>query len=296
MLTGLATRLRPEYLLRPRQVLVRIGRAFGERPQSAVVGLPWRLPLEIRPRDRAGVSAAVWRSGVHDLPLSEALWRLTPRGGLAIDAGANIGYATGILALRVGNEGKVLAFEPMPSTAAILRRNGAAMTRAAASGAVVIRPVALSDRCGWGSLYAGPETVANPGVAHLSEETESTIPVELVTLDVEVSAPEVVSVLKIDVEGHELPVLQGAQRLLAEHRVGVIVYESFEARREAVEELLAGHGYTVFGLGRTLRGPCLVPRGSEPPRLGFEPPNYIATIEPDRVRAQMKGGGWYCLK
>src|ERR1051326_7108633 len=78
---------KPEYVFRPRQIL----RRFAIRPKgaddTAEVLLPWGLPFRIRPQEVLG--RAIWNTGVYDLAVSEALWRLTRPGETAVDAGAN---------------------------------------------------------------------------------------------------------------------------------------------------------------------------------------------------------------
>src|SRR5580704_10103514 len=74
---------KPEYVFRPRQLL----RRFGPRPKGpddiAEVLLPWGLPFRIRPQEVLG--RAIWNTGVYDLAVSEALWRLTDPGETVVD-------------------------------------------------------------------------------------------------------------------------------------------------------------------------------------------------------------------
>jgi hypothetical protein len=58
-----------------------------------------------------------------NLKLEWALWRLAQPGDIVVDGGAKIGYATSILAARVGPQGKVHSFEPDPRSFGELQRN-----------------------------------------------------------------------------------------------------------------------------------------------------------------------------
>jgi Methyltransferase FkbM domain len=61
--------------------------------------------------------------GGTDTEPRSALRALLPRGGVFVDAGANIGLYTCTVAAHVGSSGHVLAFEPVPENLDALRRN-----------------------------------------------------------------------------------------------------------------------------------------------------------------------------
>lgn len=60
---------------------------------------------------------------VYEPVLSEFLLRHLREGDVCVDAGANIGYFSALLAQRVGPGGKVIAIEAAPGTARLLRKN-----------------------------------------------------------------------------------------------------------------------------------------------------------------------------
>jgi FkbM family methyltransferase len=148
----------------------------------------------------------------YELDLLTALRAVAPPGGAALDVGANIGnhtlYFAGVMGLRTW------AFEPMETNLAVLRRlvalNGL-------SDRVEIVPIALSDAPG--ALWLAAPDPNNPGTfrAVAGERGDR---VEAIRLDDALDrfglAPGDVSLLKIDVEGHEEQVLAGAPRLLAD--------------------------------------------------------------------------------
>src|SRR4051794_35687867 len=107
---------KPHFVFRPQQFPRRLStRDPGE------ARLPWGLRIGFDPGEMHG--SAILRTGLLDLAVSEALFRLTEPGARTVDAGANIGHMTSILALRAGRSGSVVAFEPHPATARMLRRN-----------------------------------------------------------------------------------------------------------------------------------------------------------------------------
>ena len=130
---------------------------------------------------------------------------MVPPGCTAVDAGAWWGPWTYWLSRRAAS---VWSFEPNPELASFLA--------GVVSPNVHVENVALSDRPGRGTLFApqdvGRDALATLSVAH-SDSGARRIEVPLRTLDS--YGLEDVQFMKIDVEGHELEVLQGAERTLA---------------------------------------------------------------------------------
>jgi FkbM family methyltransferase len=128
-----------------------------------------------------------------------------PRGSAAVDVGAWWGPWTYWLSRRAAS---VWSFEPNPEMAAFLQN--------VVSQNVHIEPVALSDRSGVGILFA-PQDVGRDALATLSTTHRETgarsIEVPLRRLDE--YALDDVQFMKIDVEGHELEVLKGAEETIA---------------------------------------------------------------------------------
>src|SRR6059058_5875426 len=110
----LQTLNKPQYVFQPTRCLHRILR-HRSRQQGSGWGetvLPWGLPLTFHTGEYIGSEIA--KLGLYDLCVSETLYRLLDPGELAVDAGANIGQMTSLLAARAGAAGRVLAFEPHP--------------------------------------------------------------------------------------------------------------------------------------------------------------------------------------
>jgi FkbM family methyltransferase len=172
------------------------------------------------------------------------------RGGVVIDIGANVGALTAQFCKLVGPSGHVLAVEPIPRNVARLRdltdlndlpqleiiaaaasnRNGAAHIRLPAPGL--------------GSAYASFDVSWIDGGA---------LEVSTVTVDQLVAdrLPDIaVTLMKIDVEGHEPAVLEGARTTIATHHPLVMCEFNDPVLRDigsSVEELLSifsGLGYT----------------------------------------------------
>ncbi|WP_250036520.1 FkbM family methyltransferase [Paractinoplanes maris] len=155
-----------------------------------------------------------------------------PRGGTAVDVGAWYGpWTRGLRRIA----GRVVAIEPT-----------AELARCVATAFPDVRVVeaVASDHAGTAELHlppGGPGT----GTSSLEQPTGRTVTVERVTID-QLELTDV-RFLKIDVEGHEVPALRGAERTLRRDRPMMIV--ELEERIQEVEpvlELLAGWGYRPY--------------------------------------------------
>lgn len=180
-------------------------------------------------------------TGSHKTAETALLFRLTRRGDVFYDVGANIGFYTVTAAYRGA---QAVAFEPSMRARQALRTNVALST--------------CGDR-GTGSVYACSDfegeasfTLGMDVGSRLTADAEGgdRVSVPVARLDSVVMAipasPTVRSLtcLKVDAEGHDLQVLRGATRLLAERQPGVVV-ETWGGGKEVRAFLVVG-GYRVY--------------------------------------------------
>jgi len=225
------------------------------------------------------------RSGEPELRLVAAL---SMPDRLSVDVGANRGYYSMIMARHAP---RVLAIEPNPQLARLLRR-------ALPPGCAVLC-CALSDRKGTAELRVplvdGQERTSRASLDERMEGPAHLYEVELARLDD--CAHEPVGFVKIDVEGHELAVLRGADRVLREDGPNLLIEAEERHRPGAVAEvagLLAGYGYRgLFRAGETMRpieefDPAVHqdPRnlGHGPGRIGRYANNFVFTRDPALYR------------
>lgn len=146
---------------------------------------------------------------------------------VAVDIGADVGLYASVLSKRAK---RVICFEPNPNSARHLRSLGIARTE--------VVEAALSDRLGTATLHVpevdgseagalGTISADNPvGKATGGYKVRTArLDDELLTL---LRQGERVGFVKIDVEGHELAVLRGAEGVIAKHRPVLLV--ELEAR------------------------------------------------------------------
>ena len=201
---------------------------------------------------RVGRSVYAWAYGAYKRRLEsgpiELLQRWVAPDTVVIDVGANIGYFTLRFAAWVSGTGRVIALEPEARNHAELLR---AVKRADRAGVVEVLQVAVAEAVGTGFLELHP---SHPGDHRLAARG---VPVPVTTLDelLRTRGWPAVSLIKIDVQGAEARVLEGAEETLRRLRpvLFVEVDETALGRYgSSVGELLrrcADDGYTIHTLG-----------------------------------------------
>ena len=175
-------------------------------------------------------------SGTYEPALQEAIVQNLSAGEVFYDIGANIGFFSLIAARRVGERGQVYCFEPVPT-------NAAAITRSAKLNGfeqidVFCEAVAARSRSGELCLarHIGGATLDSAGVP---PDFRGRISVDVVAID-EITAPRGLpapNLVKVDVEGAELEVLQGMRMTLRADRP-VVIYEVDDASEAGVKHKL----------------------------------------------------------
>lgn len=191
--------------------------------------------------------------GDYEPEVRREIRRLLDRGATAIDAGANVGWHTLLMASIVGPAGRVIAVEPNPTTRARL----ASAIEANRFSQVTVESRALSDRAGPAGFEAPPAGHVWDGTGRLVRDAGPNAPqVHCVTLDdlAAEHALDNVALVKIDVEGWELAVLRGGRRMIESSRP-VILFEydpAYVSRcggsGDELSDLLFGAGYRLFAL------------------------------------------------
>ncbi|HIW90975.1 MAG TPA: FkbM family methyltransferase [Candidatus Corynebacterium avicola] len=202
------------------------------------------------------------------------LQAFVPEGGVCIDVGAEFGLYTMLFSEAVGPGGTVVAVEANPSLAQPLSRlmtlAGAGNVEelgAAVMDSDVVEGVNLSVpyRRGlpvWGRSFV---TQGSDGVGpnvEFATSREVTVPSTYLDRIVELSALDRVDVVKADIEGAELLMLHGAQRILDEFRpCWMIEIEDRHLRKYGatggdVVEIFRRAGYTMRRLEKGTWIPC----------------------------------------
>jgi FkbM family methyltransferase len=180
--------------------------------------------------------------------VASAIVNSLPAGGTFVDVGANFGFMTMLAARKVGPTGRVFAIEPCPDMVKALRSH---LIKNGISNVTVIE-AGCSNHAGAVPLFIAPDRT--PGRTSLSSknaQSTRSVSVKVVPLADLLAAhgPARVDVLKIDVEGAEHQVLQGAREVLKRYRPVIITeadsshLESFGASRHGIIGFLTEAGY-----------------------------------------------------
>jgi FkbM family methyltransferase len=178
-------------------------------------------------------------------------------GATFIDVGANVGYVSAMGLGMVGPRGAVHSFEPVPAYHECLLR----VAQMNPDYTLIANDFALGDGEGAATIDVPGKTQIGgnsmvPGFVK-RERVESTLNVQVKRLDAYLRQNRLsdIALIKIDVEGYELPVLRGASEFFERNRdrlppiiVEIIpfVYERGNASLRELQEFMSAFGYTAY--------------------------------------------------
>ena len=203
------------------------------RSLHQVVGTPPPVTAQLSPHQlimKLDLADHVQRDifyGVYETDVLKVFTRYLKPDGIFVDCGANIGLFTLLAACSVGTNGKVHAFEPNPQMYSALMHN-IELNKLAN---VVINQLGLSDV----SLESQPFFITddsiykrNHGAGSLKKTTEKLKAAEffvnVTTLDEYFKNHSALpTLIKIDTEGSELPILKGGRAVIEQARPVIIM-------------------------------------------------------------------------
>ena len=169
------------------------------------------------------------------------------KGGVAIDVGANIGDWTLPMAERADESGKIFSYEPIPHMNRALKKS----IRANGFTNTIVLDTACSNYNGTGQFSV---EIGNSGGSRIGKNPleSNMIDVNIVTLADQVKKHNItkLDLLKIDVEGEEANVLEGAIPVIQQFKPACIV----EIRKncalgpERIVDIFSSTGYKLIGI------------------------------------------------
>jgi FkbM family methyltransferase len=142
---------------------------------------------------------------------------------IILDVGANVGSWSQLLLEKLP-EAKVFMFEPAPTSQAEIRKLNLRNA--------TLLPFAAGEKTGKASLYSSENCDGSASLharldTYFSKKNYETIEIETTAIDeiIEAKSLDFIDFMKMDIEGHEVFALRGAQKTMRAHRVGALLFE-----------------------------------------------------------------------
>jgi len=172
-----------------------------------------------------GMQETVFFHGEFEVPITEMTREFLAVGDTCFDIGANYGWYTTLFYSVVKDQGQVHSFEPVPVTFAELTRNHALMGSPAN---VKINNLALGDSPGTITLnFFEGEPTGHASIATKGATPSDSFECPIITLDSYLKDNSIskVDFVKVDIEGAELMMLNGAKTLFKGEKLPIILME-----------------------------------------------------------------------
>lgn len=183
-----------------------------------------------------------------DAELLDFIDRVIRTDDVILDIGGNVGEFTLAAAHKSENRSSVLAVEPDPYLASLITKTSHEPENTGLG--IMVLCAAVSKQSGISKFYVSERGRASSALAECGDRDmggvrfETLVPI--VTIDMISEAWRVPNVIKIDVEGAELSVLQGAGNVLKKHRP-VLLIETRKDKKD-IQKLLTDCGYCLYDL------------------------------------------------
>src|SRR5438128_2629287 len=193
---------------------------------------------------KQGVSEELYLFGAHEPLATRCYLECLSPGDHVIDVGSNIGYYALLAAEKVGSAGRIAGFEPAPGVFEILQQN----VKSSGRKNIEVFPCAIGAKSGtleffeseipnWGSLFQNNS---------LMQTRTTTVPAKTVDEIVRDASDFHPIALRMDVEGAELMVLEGAREVVREYKPCLFIeFHNFALGWDTVRAAIAALG----GLG-----------------------------------------------
>lgn len=245
----------------------------------------FKLCLSLR---HPGISEALNLYGFRE-PEHRFLLRWAVKEGMCVlDIGGNIGYYTMMAAKAVGPEGTVYAVEPHPDNCRLLRRS---IELNGFERIVEMDELAISDRdgardfnvAGSSNLHSFHDHSLDPNIRGTGFITNESISVKTVTLETYLKDRQRPDFLRMDVEGHEVEILESVAELAdrTDWRP-VILFETHWGYYDAETHDIAKPLKELFRLGYKARWAA----SYREPAEGFKKRGYAPTEMVKYIRSE----------
>lgn len=194
--------------------------------------------------------------GTYEPDVADLIFARLRAGQVFYDVGANAGYFSLIAARKVGDSGRVVAFDPVPRNVDTIREQVllnefeqiCEIEQVAIAAFEGVTDLNIPER----NANAHIASIAAPHVPHMNGES---VQVRCITLDSYVQTRTIPDLIKVDIEGAEVEALKGAARLLADKQAPewLITAHSDELASQVVE-ILQSNSYRISDFPHMIHG------------------------------------------
>lgn len=203
--------------------------------------------------DTGGISKVLYLRGKREEDHRIILCRELRSGDRVLDIGANIGYYAIMEAVIIGSGGKVFAVEPDRRNLELLREN-VSLNRL--NGIIDVYDIALSNESGMKQMAVHNESNLNVIISGNTPLPEGSYRymMEIMTVDIYDFLIRIgkANLLRMDLEGHEIEILQGINRLACDHGDIIpdkILFESHPALYDDQDRNMRAQLDLLFNIG-----------------------------------------------
>ena len=197
----------------------------------------YRMLLDL---DDPGISRSLLLFGARELDHKIMLERVLQPGMTVFDIGANIGYYVLMELGLIGAQGRIVAIEPSPANAALLRRN---LALNGASDRATVLEAAVSNGTGQRRFHLARQSNLNtvhPDGSAAAELSGEILEVETLTVPALAAEHGKPDLIRMDVEGHEVEVIEGLLPAAAEGALApMVIFETHRTRYSAEHDMTA---------------------------------------------------------
>lgn len=175
--------------------------------------------------------------GINEVAKRRLMAQVIKPGTVVYDIGANVGSYTILTSVLTGDSGNVYAFEPLPDNLQYLHRH----IKLNNLHNIEVHEVAVWNKSGTVKFQGTSDRVTS----HISDEGSievKTVSIDSLVFDGPLSPPDII---KIDVEGAETGVLEGAQKTLKKYQPSIFLATHGDDINRNCREQLEKLGYTI---------------------------------------------------
>jgi len=196
------------------------------------------------------IGRALYNDRIWEPEVTAVIQKNTQPGMVALDVGADIGYYTVNLAKRVGPQGRVIAFEPIPEARKRLEQN----ISTNGYNNITVSPYALGNQDGIVYLE-DPFTKSRISLTKSENGSNGANDIKVIIkrMDDLINDLELdrIDIVKMDIEGAEHEALRGMEQSLRKYKPVLVIevhheyLPFFNSTADAVLEWLKGVGYRL---------------------------------------------------